>query len=60
VRWEETADNRACTPKGPLLIEFTDSDPKMIFKTPRRQSGHQLRVQNVRKGTEEVINVRVL
>ncbi len=29
----------------------------MIFKTPRRQSHQQLRVQNVRKGTEEVINV---
>jgi hypothetical protein len=57
VRWEETVGNRACSPKGSLVIEFADSDPKMIFKSPRRQSGQLLRVQNVRKGTEEVINV---
>lgn len=57
VRWEEVSGNRSCAPKGSLLIEFTDSDPRMLFKAPRRHSAHLLRVQNVRKGTEEVFNV---
>lgn len=56
VRWEETAANRTCTPRAPLLIEFTDSNPKMFFKKPRRQSEQMLGVQNVRKGTNEVID----
>ena len=58
VRWELLTGNRSFTPRGSLIIEFTESDPAMIFKTPRRHSG-QLQVQNVRKGTSEVMEVRI-
>jgi dienelactone hydrolase len=39
------------------VIEFNDSDPSMIFKMPRLKSAQIIKVQNCRKGTEEVINV---
>ena len=47
-------------PKKSLIIEFDDSDPSIKFKMPRLRSSRIIKVQNCRKGTEDVMDVFVL
>lgn len=58
VRWELIGPNRTFAPRGPLMVSFADSESTLFCRALRRRVSSQgIGISNVRKGTEDVINV---